>query len=100
MTQNKMFPLRLKNDLAVAFKAMLSNQSWLWHLRFGHLRFSGLNLLHRNNMVNGFLLIEQPNKLFVWYILGKQHRESFHVSKPYRARDPLEIVHSNFCGYM
>ena len=35
MTQNKMFPLRLKNNLSVAFKAVLSYQSWLWHLMFG-----------------------------------------------------------------
>ena len=95
-----MFPLRLQNNLSVSFKAVLSDQSWLWHLRFGHLSFSGLNLLHRKNMVNGLSLIEQPNKLCGGCILGKQHRESYHVGKSYRARSPLEIVHSDLCGYM
>ena len=51
-------------------------------------------------MVNGLSLIEQPNKLFEGCILSKQHRESFHVGKSYRARAPLEIVHSDLCGYM
>ena len=74
MTLNKMFPLRLQKDLSVAFKAILSDQSWLWHLRFGHLSFSGLNLLHRKNMVNGMSLIEQPNKACEGCILGKQQR--------------------------
>ena len=95
-----MFPLRLQNDLSVAFKAILSNQSWLWNLRFGHLSFSGLNLLHRKNMVNGLSLIEQPNKLCEWCIIGKQHRESFPIGKSYKGRAPLEIVHSDLCGYM
>ena len=60
----------------------------------------GLNLLHRKNMVNGLLLIEQPNKLCEGCILGKHHRESSLVGKSYRSRAPLEIVHSYLCGYM
>ena len=51
-------------------------------------------------MVNGLSLIEQPKKLCEGCILGKKHRESFHVGKSYRARAPLEIVHSYLCGYM
>ena len=67
---------------------------------FGHLRFSVLNLFHRKNKVNGLLLIEQPNKLCEGCILGKKHRESFPIGKSYRGRAPLEIVHSDLCGYM
>ena len=51
-------------------------------------------------MVNGLSLIEQPNKLCEWCIIGKQHRESFPIGKSYRGRAPLEIVHSDLCGYM
>ena len=61
MIQNKMFPLSLQNDLYVPFKAVFPDKSWLWHLRFGHLSFNGLNLLHRKNMVNGLKVIEEPN---------------------------------------
>ena len=41
------------------------------HLRFGHLSFNSLNLLHRKNMVNSFPLIEKPNKFCEGCILGK-----------------------------
>ena len=51
-------------------------------------------------MANGLSLIEQPSKLCEWCIIGKQHRESFPIGKSYKGRAPLEIVHSDLCGYM
>eukprot|EP00253_Pinus_taeda_P035659 PITA_35659 len=60
MTRNRMFPLRIKADLkdgveivAVtqeAFQSEPKDENWLWHLRFGHLNFGGLNLLSRKGM--------------------------------------------------
>jgi len=67
MMRNKMFPLRIKTDLknkeviaAVtqeAFQRVRKDENWLWHLRFGHLNFGGLNLLSRKRMVRGLPLI-------------------------------------------
>ena len=74
--------------------------SWLWNFRFGPLNFGGLNLLHTKNMVKGFPLIDKPEKVCEGFIFGKQHRESFPIGKSYRARTPLEIMHSNICGPM
>eukprot|EP00253_Pinus_taeda_P025062 PITA_25062 len=60
MTSNRMFPLKLRADLnegrtvaAVTqevFQEQVKDENWLWHLRFGHLNFRGLNLLHRKGM--------------------------------------------------
>ena len=52
MTQNRMFPLKIKSKLLEkvaesAFKALHKNESWLWHLMFGHLNFKGLQLLYK-----------------------------------------------------
>ena len=68
MTRNKMFPLRMRADLnneekiAVVEKEAIQSEpkdeNWLWHLRFGHLNFGGLNLLNRKGMVRGLPLIE------------------------------------------
>ena len=67
MTRNMMFPLRIKVDLknkevtaAVtqeAFQSEPKDENWLWHLRFGHLNFGGLNLLNRKGMVRELPLI-------------------------------------------
>eukprot|EP00253_Pinus_taeda_P025810 PITA_25810 len=73
MTRRKMFPLRMKADLKYgeeiavvtqeAFQSEPKNENWLWHLRFGHLNFRGLNLLNRKRMVRGLPLIEKPDSL-------------------------------------
>ena len=87
MTRNRMFPLKMRADLkkgddmaAVTqetFQREAKDENWLWHLRFGHLNFEGLNLLHRKGMVKGLPLIEKPDSLCEGCILGKQHRENF-----------------------
>eukprot|EP00253_Pinus_taeda_P030419 PITA_30419 len=108
MTRNKMFPLRIradlknKNEIAAvtqeAFQSVPKDENWLWHLRFGHLNFGGLNLLSRKGMVKGLPLIEKPDSLCEGCILGKQHRESFPSGKSIKAKAPLEIIHSDLCG--
>ena len=75
MTRNRMFPLRMNADLkdgveiaAVtqeAFQNEPKDVNWLWHLRFGHLNFGGLNLLHKKGMVKG-LPLDEPHK---WVII-------------------------------
>ena len=72
----------------------------MWHFRFGHLNFGGLKLLHKNNMVKGFALMDRQERVFKGCIFGKQHRETFPVEKPYRAHTPPKIVHSDICGPM
>ena len=103
MTNNRMFSLKLRADLkegriiaAVTqevFQEQVKDENWLWHLRFGHISFGGLNLLHRKGMIKGLPLIENPDSLCEGCILGKQHRESFLVGKSIRAKAPLEIFH-------
>eukprot|EP00253_Pinus_taeda_P023625 PITA_23625 len=101
MTNNRMFPLKVRSDLKeegaqeqlsmnsledgrkqatvtqVNFHAEVKDENWLWHLRFGHLNFIGLILLHRKGVVKGLPLIEKPDNLCEGCILGKQHRETF-----------------------
>ena len=111
MTNNRMFPLKLnrglkgkrKNAVVVTqqfFQKEVKDENWLWHLRFGHLNFGGLNLLHRKGMVRGLPLIEKPDKLCEGCILGKQHRENFPSGKSIREKALLEIIHSDLCGPM
>eukprot|EP00253_Pinus_taeda_P002234 PITA_02234 len=90
MTRNRMFPLRIradlknKNELAAvtqeAFQSVPKDENWLWHLRFGHLNFGGLNLLRRKGMVKGLPLIEKPDSLCEGCILGN-NIEKFSLRK-------------------
>eukprot|EP00253_Pinus_taeda_P017123 PITA_17123 len=86
MTNNRMFHLNIRLNLKeegaqaqlsmnsqedgrkeavitqVNYQAEVKDEKRLWHLRFGHLNFGGLNLLHRKGMVKSFPLRknEQP----------------------------------------
>ncbi|XP_024036216.1 uncharacterized protein LOC112096774 [Citrus clementina] len=53
MSKNKIFPLVMPLDENVALKTENSDLSNLWHLRYGHLNYKGLNLLKQKNMVIG-----------------------------------------------
>ncbi|KAJ4728613.1 Retrovirus-related Pol polyprotein from transposon TNT 1-94 [Melia azedarach] len=50
MSKNRMFSLNIQNDIAKCLKAYYKDASWLWHLRFGHLNFGGLELLAKKKM--------------------------------------------------
>ena len=103
MTQNRMFPLQIhciQGGKEVSFKAVYLYQSWLWHLRYGHLHFDALSLLQNKYMVKELPQILKPRNSCEICILEKQHRESFPVGGSYREREPLELVHTDICGPM
>jgi hypothetical protein len=100
MRNKRMFHLTIKNEFSIAFKVDTIDQSRLWHLRYGHLSYGGLNLLYKKQVVRGLPLIEHPTKICERCILGKQHRNSFPSGKSWRERTPLEFIHSYLCGPM
>ena len=80
MTKNRMFPLIMRNDLTNslnAYKTKSLDQSWLWHLRYGHLHFGGLELLQKKQMVKGLPSVEHLVGSCDSCILGKHHREIY-----------------------
>jgi len=83
-----------------AYKYGSLDESWLWHLRYGHLHFGGLDLLHKKQTVKGLPCIQQPASSCESFILGKHHREKFVSGVSYRAKTRLEIVHADLCGPM
>jgi hypothetical protein len=58
MKKTRMIPLTMKNDFSFAFKVDTIDQYRLWNLRYGHLSYSGLNLLYKKQTVRGLPLIE------------------------------------------
>jgi hypothetical protein len=83
-----------------AYKAGSLDESWLWHLRYGHLHFGGLDLLQNKQMVKGLPCIQQPKSSCESCILEKHQRGKFVSGVFYREKAPLEIVHTDLCGTM
>ena len=71
----------------------------LWHRRFGHLSQRSLTTLKKDGLVRGFDYdTSQVIDFCEPCIGGKIHRNPFPKSGRERAREPLELVHSDVCG--
>lgn len=97
MTQNRMFPREVSNVKTFALVTKGSTEANLWHLRYGHLNVKGLQLLGRRNMVLGLPRIDAL-EFCEGCMYGKQNKNSFLVSKSWRASGCLELVHDDLCG--
>jgi transposase InsO family protein len=78
-----------------------ASKSYLWHLRLGHIGHGGLDSIVKQKLGDG-IDIASVNK---WEVcggcaLGKQTRVSFQSTSPDRAKNLLDVVHSDVCGPM
>ncbi|KAL1120205.1 hypothetical protein V6Z11_D01G151600 [Gossypium hirsutum] len=53
ITHNRLFTIDIESGELKCMENAIKDDSWLWHLRFGHLGFSSLKVLSKENMVNG-----------------------------------------------
>ncbi|GJW08399.1 retrovirus-related pol polyprotein from transposon TNT 1-94 [Tanacetum coccineum] len=75
------------NPICLMAKAT-SSQAWLWHRRLSHLNFDTINLLSKNNIVNGLLKLKfVKDHLCSSCELGKAKRKSFHTKTTPSSKD-------------
>ena len=97
MASNRLFPLKI-DSVQSFLMAEVKDLSWLWHLRYGHLNFGGLKTLQQKHMVTGLPQISIPSQVCEECVVGKQHRSQFPQGKSRRAKNVLELVHSDICS--
>ena len=100
MTTNKMFPVKFNKDNLSAFSMHIQDKSRLWHLRFGHLSLGSLVHMSKTQMVRGIPSLNDTNQECEACALGKQARNPFPKEEAWRAKCPLELVHTDVCGPM
>jgi transposase InsO family protein len=75
--------------------------SYLWHLRLGHIGHGGLDAIVKKGYGTGIDMTSVKQwELCDGCSLGKQTRVSYMKSSPNRAKQVLEVVHSDVCGPM
>ncbi|XP_058722251.1 uncharacterized protein LOC131594177 [Vicia villosa] len=100
MTSNRSFPLSFNYEKNVSMMAREENDSCLWHKRLGHLNYESLKLLYQKKMVYGLPRIEEKYGVCEGCVLGKHHRQPFPKEGAWRAKQVLELVHTDVCGPM
>jgi hypothetical protein len=100
MTMNRMFIVIAKIQFPDhhCFITPAQNLEYLWHCRYGHLSFGGLQTLLQKGMVHGLPQSKYSNMICEDCILGKHHRNSFPRTTTWRASQPLELLHADLCG--
>ena len=81
----------------LAKKRKVSNDTYLWHLRLGHINFNRIHGLVKSGILNS--LAFEPIPMCESYLEGKMTKGPF-KAKGYRATKPLELVHTDVCGPM
>ncbi|GKE89842.1 retrovirus-related pol polyprotein from transposon TNT 1-94 [Tanacetum coccineum] len=88
------------NPICLMAKAT-SSQAWLWHRRLSHLNFDTINLLSKNNIVNGLPKLKfVKDHLCSSCELGKAKRKSFHTKTTPSLKGRLQLLHMDLCGPM
>ncbi|TQD85937.1 hypothetical protein C1H46_028483 [Malus baccata] len=101
MKGNGCFPLMFNHvDHFVANIATTEGNTWKWHRRFGHLNYDSLRLLQERSIVYGLPYLKEYNQVCEGCATGKAHREAFSKEQKWRAKLPLELVHTDVCGPM
>ncbi|GJT84897.1 integrase, catalytic region, zinc finger, CCHC-type containing protein [Tanacetum coccineum] len=86
------------NPICLMAKAT-SSQAWLWHRRLSHLNFDTINLLSKNNIVNGLPKLKFiKDHLCSSCELGKAKRKSFHTKTTPSSKRRLQLLHMDLCG--
>src|ERR1051325_1769798 len=99
LSKNKTFKTMISSTKVQCLKNVVDHKdSWLWHLRFGHLNFRSLNQLITQDMVTGIPSLEMPEKRFEGCLVGKQSINSFVSTMSMRSSCILKVVHSDVCG--
>lgn len=97
-TENRLYKLHIRPTTPVVLMLNITDTTWLWHARYGHLNFRALRELGRRGMANGIPVVDHVEQVCEGCTLGKQHRSAFPKSSYYRAQKGLELFHIDLCG--
>ncbi|GJY95415.1 retrovirus-related pol polyprotein from transposon TNT 1-94 [Tanacetum coccineum] len=96
--EERIKPWHVDSAATKCLKSCLEDHSWLWHIRYGHLNFGDLKLLSFKGMVKGLDQIDHPNQVCEGCLLGKHARSSFPKKATSKAKEPLQLIHTDLCG--
>lgn len=102
MSRNRMFVLFDQTNEATRRQRCMqitSNEApKLWHERYGHLSHGGMKTLQSKSMVRGLPSFDIQTFTCSDCLKGKQPRSAIPKRSSWRAKEVLELIHSDICG--
>ncbi|GJX10445.1 retrovirus-related pol polyprotein from transposon TNT 1-94 [Tanacetum coccineum] len=76
-----------------------TTQAWLWHCRLSHLNFDTINLLSKNDIMNGLPKLKYvKDHLCSSYELGKVKHNNFKTKTVPSSKGRLHLLRMDLCG--
>ncbi|KAJ0532224.1 putative RNA-directed DNA polymerase [Helianthus annuus] len=98
---NRLYPL-FENNKGEASKGCLYTSDEelprLWHERYGHISKTSMEMLQQKEMVEDLPKFKAAEDVCTDCCIGKQHRHPIPKTSTWRAKEKLELIHSDICG--
>jgi len=98
MSSNRMYIICAPVIIPMCSKVSGVGETQLWHNRYEHLSYKGLNTLVKREMVRGLPDLKEVTDTCSYSMMGKQHREAIPKKAKWRATMKLELIHRDVCG--
>ncbi|KAI3523596.1 hypothetical protein L1887_01838 [Cichorium endivia] len=95
---NRLYKIELEDIRFMCLTARVSDPTWVWHARMGHINFNSIKYMSEKKLVEGMPKINIPPQPCEGCLVGKQTRSSFPTHTNYRAKKRLELIHGDLCG--
>jgi len=76
MSSNMMYVIYAPVVIPMGLKPEDTSNIKLWHYRYAHLSFKGLNTLAKKEMVKGLPILQETEEIYADCVIGKQHGDS------------------------
>ena len=96
--KNNIYVLSMNNISNEHCLIASSNDSILWHKRFGHVNFKHMSKISKNDSVNGLPKMSFKNNFCDACQQGKMHKSSFKSKNVISTNRPLELIHIDLFG--
>lgn len=97
-SNNRLYKIILEESRDMCLLSKVEEESWLWHVRLGHVNFKAMNMMSKEGMVTGVPKLMSPGSNCEGCLMGKQVRKAFSGQASFNAKQVLELIHGDICG--
>lgn len=94
---NRLYKVELEEMRSMCLGVQISDPTWLWHVRMGHI-FNSMKNMAEKKLIEGVPKLNIPSQPCEGCLVGKQTRNPFPAQTNYRAKRKLELIHGDLCG--